>query len=221
MAKVQTTQRAAATPATPHGAAAVGVVRTNWREALPTLTSGSITLREPVPSDAVALLTALPDDALAQIVPEPPPASVAGIESLIERLQAARRAGSMACWAIVPAGADAAVGLIGVRAIDHTCTMVEGVAVTAEEFRGTPLFQAAGRMVLGSLFGQMGVHRVEFRIDVRNGRANGALRKLGATQEGLLRRARTHDGEFHDQVLWAIIATDWSDVRAVRTSSIH
>ena len=62
---------------------------------------------------------------------------------------------------------------------------------------------------------------VEFRIDVRNGRANGALRKLGATQEGLLRRARANDGEFHDQVLWAIVATDWHDIRTTRTSSVH
>jgi N-acetyltransferase len=220
MAKAHTTRQTAATPTTPPGAAA-DVARSNWREALPALRSGTLTLREPVASDAMALLTALPEDALAQIVAEPPPASVAGFESLIERLQAGRRTGAMACWAIVPDGTDVAVGLIGVRAMDHTCTMVEGVAVTAEEFRGTSLFQTAGRLVLACLFGQMGVHRAEFRVDVRNGRANGALRKLGATQEGLLRRARTHDGGFHDHVLWAIVATDWTDVPAVRTSSIH
>lgn len=221
MPKAQTTAQTASTPATPPGTAAVERVRTNWREALPTLTSATLTLREPVPADAVALLTALPEDALGQIVPEPPPASVAGIESLIDKLQSARRAGLMACWAMVPAEAGVAVGVIGVRSIDHTCAMVEGLAVTAEEFRGTPLFQTAARLVLGCLFGEMGVHRVEFRIDVRNGRANGALRKLGATQEGLLRRARNSDGEFHDQVLWAIVATDWTDTRAARTSSVH
>lgn len=221
MAKAQTTARAAATRATPLGAAAVDVALSNWREALPTLTSETLTLREPVTSDAVSLLTALPDDAFGQIVAAPPPASVAGIESLIEALQAGRRAGTMAFWVVVPADAAVAVGIIGVRSMDHTCTMVEGAAVTAEEFRGTPLFQTAGRLVLGCLFGQMGVHRAEFRIDVRNGRANGALRKLGATQEGLLRRARTSDGKFHDQVLWAIVATDWADTRTSRTSSVH
>jgi RimJ/RimL family protein N-acetyltransferase len=220
MAKAQTTGRTASTLA-PHGAAATDLGLTNWRDALPILTSSTFTLREPVASDAVSLLTALPEDALGQIVAEPPPASVAGIESLIDKLQADRRAGTMACWAIVPADAGVAVGLIGVRSLDHTCTMVEGLAVTAEEFRGTPLFQTSGRLVLGCLFGQMGVHRVECRIDVRNGRANGALRKLGATQEGLLRRARNSDGEFHDQVLWAIVATDWNDIRSTRTSSVH
>ncbi len=221
MAKAQTTAQTPATIATPPGAAAGDAVRTNWREALPTLAGASLTLREPVAADALSLLTALPGDALAQIVPDPPAASVAGLELLIAQLQAGRRAGTTACWVIVPAATGVPIGLVGVRSMDHTCSMVEGFAVTAEEFRGTSIFQTAGRLVLGCLFGQMGVHRAEFRIDVRNGRANGALRKLGATQEGLLRRARAADGEFHDQVLWAIVATDWNDTHTVRTSSVH
>lgn len=192
-----------------------------WRQALPVLSSESTLLREPVATDALPLLTALPDDALGQIVADPPPVSVSGLEHLIRQLQSERRAGRLACWAVVPAGIDAPVGLIGVRAMDQTCSMVEGFGVIAEEFRGTPLFQSAGRLLLTGLFDQMGVHRAEFRIDVRNGRANGAMRKLGATQEGLLRRAGTHGGEFRDQVLWAIVATDWLGGRATRTSSVH
>jgi N-acetyltransferase len=221
MAKAQTTAQTPATIATPPGTTAPQAVRTNWRDALPVLSSGALTLREPVAADALALLTALPEDALSQVVADPPAASVAGIELLIEQLQAGRRAGTTACWVIVPADTGVPVGIVGVRSMDHTCSMVEGFAVTAEEFRGTSIFQTAGRLVLGCLFGQMGVHRAEFRIDVRNGRANGALRKLGATQEGLLRRARAADGEFHDQVLWAIVATDWNDAPAVHTSSVH
>jgi N-acetyltransferase len=221
MAKAQTTAQTPATITTAPAVTAVETARTNWREGLPTLSSASLTLREPVAADAVSLLTALPEDALAQIVPDPPAASVAGLELLIDQLQAGRRAGTTACWVIVPAETGVPVGIVGVRSMDHTCSMVEGFAVTAEEFRGTSIFQTAGRLVLGCLFGQMGVHRAEFRIDVRNGRANGALRKLGATQEGLLRRARAADGEFHDQVLWAIVATDWNDTAAVHTSSVH
>lgn len=219
MAKVQTAMTLATTDSRAERTypAADG----HWREALPVLSSESTTLREPVAADALALLTALPDDALTQIIADAPPVTVSGFEHLIRRLQSERRAGLLACWAVVPAGIDAPVGLVGVRAIDHACTMVEGFGVIAEEFRGTPLFQSAGRLLLTGLFGQMGVHRAEFRIDVRNGRANGALRKLGATQEGLLRRARAQDGEFRDQVLWAIVSTDWLDGRPSRTSSVH
>jgi len=220
MAKVLTSPSIDATTARPR-AGSGAATPTTWREGLPTLAAASLVLREPVAGDAMALLTALPDGALTHVTPAPPSATVGGYAGFIEQLQQGRRAGTLACWAMVPAETGVAVGLIGVRALDHGGTMVEGFCVTAEEFRGTTLFQTAGRLVLGCLFGRMGVHRAEFRIDVRNGRANGALRKLGATQEGLLRLSRTHDGGFHDQVLWAIVASDWSDVRTVRTSSVH
>ena len=42
-----------------------------------------------------------------------------------------------------------------------------------------------------------------------NNRGNGALRKIGAVQEGLLRRSFLRNGEYHDQVLWSILAEDW------------
>ena len=47
------------------------------------------------------------------------------------------------------------------------------------------------------------------RVDVRNARANGALRKLGAAQEGVLRHAQFRDGAYRDHVLWAMVAGDW------------
>ena len=40
---------------------------------------------------------------------------------------------------------------------------------------------------------------------LQNGRANGALRKLGAVQEGVLRRSVRRDGEYFDQVLWSML----------------
>ena len=47
------------------------------------------------------------------------------------------------------------------------------------------------------------------RASVANGRGNGALRKLGAVQEGILRRSFLRDGRYHDQVLWSVLAEDW------------
>lgn len=217
MAKADTQPTAAAVAAPP----AAPTTLTPWREQLPRLVRPGVTLREPVAADAVALFTTLPPDAPAQALVDPPPASLAGFDAFVERVQAARRLGQVACWVIVPDESDVPVGIIGVRAMDPHASMVEGFAVLAQEFRGTLLFQTVGRMVLECLFGPMRVHRAEFRVDVRNGRANGALRKLGATQEGLLRRARRADGECLDQVLWAIVSTDLTQAPAARSARIH
>jgi RimJ/RimL family protein N-acetyltransferase len=178
-------------------------------------------LREPVIADALPLLTALPEGALAEVLPDPPSASVTGLETFVDRVQRARRSGTLACWAIVPAEGDVPVGLIGLRALDHAATLVEGVAVLADEFRGTSLFQSAARLALAFAFERMGVHRIEFRVDVQNGRANGALRKLGALQEGVLRRARVTERDAHDQVLWAMLSSDWIGPRHTLSASIH
>jgi N-acetyltransferase len=220
MAKVFTSNPAAgAAPALAALPSSTSV--TNWREALPTLSSATVTLREPMASDALALLTALSPDDLSQTVTDAPPASPLGFESLIASMAAQRAQGVEACWAIVPTDTGAAIGLIRARGLDHGFTMVDGTAAIAEEFRGTHVFQDAARLVLGCLFNTMKVHRAEFRIDVRNARANGALRKLGATQEGLLRRALHRDGIHLDQVLWAIVAGDWCGPRDVSHPRIH
>jgi len=192
-----------------------------WREALPVLTGALCTLREPTAVDAPSLLMALGPHDLRDYTPFPPTPTIAGLEALIADLQDKRVAGSAACWAIVPRDAEAPVGWLVARGLDHSFTMVALTAIVAAEFRGTGLFQDAGRTLLDGLFGALGVHRVEVRLDVRNARANGAMRKLGATQEGVLRQAERRDGAFHDHVLWALVSADWAVQRDFEPPRIH
>ena len=52
-------------------------------------------------------------------------------------------------------------------------------------------------------------HRLEARAAILNGRGNGALRKIGAMQEGILRKSFLRNGEYLDQALWTILDEDW------------
>ncbi len=72
-------------------------------------------------------------------------------------------------------------------------------------------------MVLAFSFDTIGVHRLEARAAVRNGRGNGALRKIGATCEGVLRQSLLRNGEYLDQHIWSVIDSDWREMRA----SVH
>jgi len=65
------------------------------------------------------------------------------------------------------------------------------------------------------------VHRLEARAAVRNGRGNGALRKLGATQEGVLRKSFRKNGEYVDQALWTILDDEWRLRQAVWAGPVH
>jgi RimJ/RimL family protein N-acetyltransferase len=75
------------------------------------------------------------------------------------------------------------------------------------------VFLDGARLVLDFAFDVIGTRRLEARAAVANGRGNGALRKVGAVQEGLLRRSFLRNGQYHDQVLWGILAEDWRQQR--------
>ena len=56
---------------------------------------------------------------------------------------------------------------------------------------------------------------------VQNGRANGALRKLGAVQEGVLRRSVRRGDEYVDQVLWSLLKEDWGEHWVSTAPRVH
>ena len=194
--------------------AAVATVRasvattSDWRVALPVLQAAAVTLRELRVSDAPSLLQMLSTEEVARFI-SPPPTTVDGFERFITWSHRERTAGRYVCFGIVPDGFDAAVGLIQVRTLDFRFDVAEWGFVMGSAFWGSGVFPTAAREVLSFVFDEIGAHRLEARSVVANGRGNGALQKLGATREGLLRKSFLRDGVYHDQVIWSICSDDW------------
>ena len=82
-------------------------------------------------------------------------------------------------------------------------------------FWGLGIFEEGAELVLRFVFETLGVHRLEARAALRNGRGNGALRKIGAVQEGVLRKSFLRNGEYLDQALYAIVDEDWQAARSM------
>ena len=59
----------------------------------------------------------------------------------------------------------------------------------------------------------IGAFRLEARSAVQNGRGNGALRKLGAEREGVLKKAFLLRGTYYDQNIWSILASAWAQAK--------
>ena len=58
----------------------------------------------------------------------------------------------------------------------------------------------------------LGFHRIHFDVDVRNTRSQAAIRKLGAKQEGILRRNKiTWTGHVRDTVILSLLPGEESD----------
>jgi len=71
------------------------------------------------------------------------------------------------------------------------------------------------------LFDVVGAHRLEARSAVGNHRGNAALKKIGAAQEGILRKSLSHRDQYLDQILWTILDEDWRLARTGRPRRIH
>jgi len=87
---------------------------------------------------------------------------------------------------------------------------------------GTGVFVDAAPLAVDFAFDVIGARRLEARAVVKNSRGNGALRKLGAVQEGILRRSFLRNGEQFDQFLWTILGDEWRDSkRGWFSATIH
>lgn len=190
-------------PARPHA-----VIASDWRRALPVLQASGVTIREVRIEDAPSLLEMLSTEEVSRFI-SPPPTTVTGFERFIAWTQQERAAGRYICFAVVPAGAEHAIGIIQVRQLGMGMDVVEWGFAIGSPFWGTGVFQASARAVLGFAFAVLGTSRIEARSSVANGRGNGALQKVGATREGVLRKSFLRDGIYHDQVLWSIVSDDW------------
>ena len=205
---------------TPMVAPGAAVVTTDWRTGLPLLRGESVVLRELRMTDAPSLFAMLTAEEVARFI-SPPPSTVEGFERFIAWTHRQRAAGEYLCFAVVPRGGDAAVGLFQVRSLEPGFGMAEWGFAIGSGFWGTGMFVDSARLVLDFTFDVVGTRRLEARAAVRNGRGNGALRKLGAVHEGVLRRSFFRNGEHLDQTLWSILKEDWLVAKAVWGPRIH
>jgi ribosomal-protein-alanine N-acetyltransferase len=196
------------------------VTTTDWRQALPVLTGEMVTLRELRLSDAPALLSMLSTDEVARFI-SPPPTTVEGFERFIAWTHRERAAGNYICFAVVPHNMDTAIGIFQVRQLEPGFGTAEWGFALGSAFWGSGVFMDAANLVVDFSFEIVGARRLEARAATANGRGNGALRKIGAAQEGVLRRSFLRNGEYLDQILWTLLADDWRRARSGWSQTIH
>ena len=203
-----TTTLPAARPAAPAPASH------NWRNGLPSLVGATVTLRELKLSDAATLLAIMSPEAVSRFITTPP-STVAGFERFIQWTHRERAHGRYACYAVVPHGMSSPVGIFQLRQLEANFVTAEWGFALGSPFWGKGYFVDGAQLLLDFAVDTVGVHRLEARSAVANGRGNGALRKMGAVHEGVLRRSFTKDGRQMDQSIWAILADEWRQAKAI------
>jgi ribosomal-protein-alanine N-acetyltransferase len=201
-------------------ATAAAVASSDWQGTLPVLSGSAVTLRELRTTDASSLFLLLTSEEVTRFI-SPPPSTVEGFERFIAWTHRQREAGSYACFAVTLKGHDTAIGLFQVRDLGIGFDTAEWGFAIGSPFWGTGTFEEAATLVLTFAFETLGIRRLEARAAVENGRGNGALRKIGAIPEGILRRTLPKGERFLDQLMYAILRDEWLAARLAVTPALH
>jgi RimJ/RimL family protein N-acetyltransferase len=85
----------------------------------------------------------------------------------------------------------------------------------ARPWQRTAVNTEAKLLMLRYAFGPLGCHRVEFKTDALNDRSRQAILRLGAKEEGVLRKhVVTASGRIRDTVYFSITDEEWPAVEA-------
>jgi ribosomal-protein-alanine N-acetyltransferase len=179
----------------------------DWQSGLPVLHGEHVVLRELRASDAASLFALLTTEEVSRFI-SPPPTSVEGFERFIAWTHRQRTLGTYVCFAVTLKGFDTAVGIFQIRETERGFGTAEWGFALGSGFWGTGVFQEGAELVLDFTFETLGVHRLEARAAILNGRGNGALMKMGAVQECILRKSFLRNGQHLDQALYSILADD-------------
>ena len=180
-----------------------------WRQELPVLRGERVTLREVTGSDAVSLFELISQDALVRRHISPPPPSIVAFHGFIRWCHHQRAAGESVCFAIVPHGLEHAVGIFQIRRLALDFSIAEWGFALGSMFWGTGLFAEAAALAAEFAFTTLGTFRLEGRAATANGRGNGALLKIGAASEAVLRGGLKGDDLPRDQFIWGLLAEEW------------
>ncbi len=173
-------------------------------DGLPKLRHGRVSLREVKVEDSGALATLFADPQVSAHLSLLPTTKAAFVDwvhlSHVRRLE-----GRAACYTVGFEGAICGL-FIASRATASADSAEAGFALAPTHW-GTGLFPTAATLFISSLFGRWGLATVIVRTMVRNHRAIGAMRKLGA--EVVDQRQHGAETEF----VWAIGQGAWPPAR--------
>lgn len=127
----------------------------------------------------------------------------------------AAAAGILYMFATVDVHSGRPIGTTSFLNLDPANRHLEiGATWLTSAWQRSPANTEAKYLQLRHCFETMGWVRVEFKTDARNTRSRAALTRIGATEEGTLRRHTIlPDGFVRDSVYFSVVDREWPDVR--------
>ena len=188
----------------------------------PLVLEGTDVRLEPLSLDHLDALCAVGlDDDLWRWSPQPV-RSRDEMRAYIEAALAGQARGTMLPFAIAELVSRRVVGSTRYGNIDLAHRRIEiGWTWVARPWQRTSVNTEAKWLMLRHAFEQLRCHRVELKTDALNGRSRQAILRLGANEEGTLRKHMvTASGRHRDTVYFSITDDEWPRVEAALTERL-
>ena len=139
----------------------------------------------------------------------------ASLDAYIARALAQQATGTALPYALVEPATGRGIGSTRFGNAELAHGRIEiGWTWVGRAWQRTRVNTEAKYLLLRHAFDTLGLTRVELKTDAINARSRAAILRIGATEEGTLRRhTRTWDGRLRDSVYFSIIAEEWPAVR--------
>ena len=133
----------------------------------------------------------------------------------IDRRLALKAENRVAAWAIVDAGTGRAVGMTTYLNLDPANRRLEiGSTWIGKGAQRTGINAAAKLLLLTRAFEELDCMAVEFRTHWHNHQSRAAIARLGAKQDGVLRKHTLFEnGTIRDTVVFSITDDEWPTVK--------
>jgi len=136
-------------------------------------------------------------------------------DALFDRRLTQHRDGLWHVYSVRDIASGALVGQTCLLNIDtHSARVEIGGTWYRADARGGRINPQCKYLLMQAVF-TTGARRVELKTDARNLRSRAAILKLGATEEGILRRhTLMWDGHVRDTVYFSVLDHEWAQVRS-------
>ena len=175
----------------------------------PELSSPRLRLREVRDGDAAALFAIHGDARVMRYWSYPAWTELAQAEQKIADIQRQRREEDILIWAIADATSDLLIGSSAVFYLNLEQGRAEIGYSLHPDWQGHGLASEALQLVLGYVFNNLGLRRIEADIDPRNLPSCRLVERLGFVREGLLRERWHVNGELCDSAIYGLLRQDF------------
>jgi RimJ/RimL family protein N-acetyltransferase len=174
----------------------------------PPLGDGEIVLRRPTDADAAAVTAACQDPLIARFTLVPSPYREHDARAWFEEAERQRRDGTGLHLLVVAAEGGSLLGSIGANAIDPVHRVGQVGYWVAPEARRRGVAVAAVKLLSRWMLSELGLARVEIRVDVENEASQRVAEAAGFSREGVLRSRAESKGRRWDEVMFSLLPAD-------------